>query len=403
LTSIQEWFGCRHYINAGGYADVIVDNPFGTPLLTGDTLLVAKSQWCAAVTSLSNDTQVIAQWRSGPVFAFTHEYGKGRVYYQAAFDYALTHDLAVALDAPSGLEPGGSSLLDATVTNEGMNNETDVELFLLVDGAVVDSATIPELLTDSSYTLNYLWTPTVEGSYNITVYASPVSGENITTNNVVSKIVDVRERSVVYVDPETTTALLGETFVVEIKVAKVADLYAHEFKVFWDTALLDCVGSTINRIWYPNDYVVKDEILENYDAAHGRYWCAYLAYGPGEPPFNGDTTLVSLTFEATGLGTSALDLYDVTLVNSEAEVIEDWQSKDSPHDGYVTIQESTELNADVNSDGIVDIVDLVTCALAFGSKPGDDNWDPRADVANEFGLINIVDLVMIAIHFGETQ
>jgi hypothetical protein len=51
----------------------------------------------------------------------------------------------------------------------------------------------------------------------------------------------------------------------------------------------------------------------------------------------------------------------------------------------------------------VDIADLVTCALAFGSKPGDDNWDPRADVANEFSLIDIVDLVTIAIHFGETQ
>ncbi|MHA2315955.1 MAG: CARDB domain-containing protein [Candidatus Hermodarchaeia archaeon] len=80
-----------------------------------------------------------------------------------SFDVVVPeHELTVALDAPSVLNLGGSSLLEATVTNRGLSNETDVELFLLVDGAVVGSVTIPELLTDSSYTLNYLWTPTVE-------------------------------------------------------------------------------------------------------------------------------------------------------------------------------------------------------------------------------------------------
>ena len=56
---------------------------------------------------------------------------------------------------------------------------------------------------------------------------------------------------------------------------------------------------------------------------------------------------------------------------------------------------------DSNQDGIVDIVDLVICALAFGSQPGDPNWNPYADL-NQDGLVDIVDLVMIALHFGET-
>ena len=55
---------------------------------------------------------------------------------------------------------------------------------------------------------------------------------------------------------------------------------------------------------------------------------------------------------------------------------------------------------DVNDNGIIDIVDIVTCALAFGSKPGNPNWNPIADV-NQDGIIDIVDIVMIALHFGE--
>jgi len=64
-----------------------------------------------------------------------------------------------------------------------------------------------------------------------------------------------------------------------------------------------------------------------------------------------------------------------------------------PH-GYVPI-------IDLNSDGLIDIVDIVIVALAFGSRPGDPNWNPYADL-NEDGLVDIVDLVMIALHFGET-
>jgi parallel beta-helix repeat protein len=56
---------------------------------------------------------------------------------------------------------------------------------------------------------------------------------------------------------------------------------------------------------------------------------------------------------------------------------------------------------DVNNDGLIDIVDIVFIALAFGSKPGDPNWNPYADL-NQDGIVDIVDIVMIAIHFGET-
>jgi PKD repeat protein len=101
------------------------------------------------------------------------------------------HELAVSLEAPTFLQFGGSSTLNASVYNRGLNNETDVELRLIINGNIVDSTTISELLTGSSYTLSYLWTPTVEGTYNVTAYAVPVTGETYTINNVATKLVPV--------------------------------------------------------------------------------------------------------------------------------------------------------------------------------------------------------------------
>jgi len=101
------------------------------------------------------------------------------------------HDLAVRIDAPRYLEPGENSVLNATVYNVGLDNETDVELELLINDAVVGNATIANLANGTSYTMSYSWTPTSIATYNVTAYAPPVPNENITANNARSKLVGV--------------------------------------------------------------------------------------------------------------------------------------------------------------------------------------------------------------------
>jgi len=56
---------------------------------------------------------------------------------------------------------------------------------------------------------------------------------------------------------------------------------------------------------------------------------------------------------------------------------------------------------DLNNDGVVDKLDLVTIALAYGSIPGMPIWNPYADL-NQDGIIDIFDLVTAANHYGET-
>lgn len=81
LSSYQDWFGAQGFANTNGNANLVVDKPFGTELSNGETVFSGTGS-AKAVHTLNEDAQVIAFWESGPVFAFTHEYNEGRVYYQ---------------------------------------------------------------------------------------------------------------------------------------------------------------------------------------------------------------------------------------------------------------------------------------------------------------------------------
>jgi PKD repeat protein len=55
--------------------------------------------------------------------------------------------------------------------------------------------------------------------------------------------------------------------------------------------------------------------------------------------------------------------------------------------------------ADLNEDGVVNILDLFVFARAFGSSPRDERWDPRADISGD-GVVNILDGVAIGRSFN---
>jgi hypothetical protein len=57
------------------------------------------------------------------------------------------------------------------------------------------------------------------------------------------------------------------------------------------------------------------------------------------------------------------------------------------------------LPGDINGDGVIDIMDIVIAAVSFGTRPGDLEWDPNADICPDH-IIDIFDLVTIAINFG---
>ena len=90
LGSISNWFGAGSYHNDGDTVSVIVDHPFGTALVAGDTLAQVSPCAAAAVSGLQPGASAVAQWHGdcyNNIAAFYYTYGNGKVYYS----YALHH------------------------------------------------------------------------------------------------------------------------------------------------------------------------------------------------------------------------------------------------------------------------------------------------------------------------
>lgn len=281
----------------------------------------------------------------------------------------LEHDLAVTLEAPTFLGPGDSSLLNATVLNFGLSNETDVALHLLINGTVVNSTIIPKLLTGASYMISYWWTPTVWGTYNITAYAPPAPDETFTENNVATKMakaLPIRDVAIISV---TTSA---------------TEVYQEQI-----------VNITV---------VAKNEgnITETFDVA--------TCYDTGFIGIQSVTNLtaganVTLTFSwDTAEAMPSITSYAITAIATPVP-----GEADTADNTYVDGTVKVKMVGDVNGDGIVDIVDVTIAAIAFGCAAEDDpgtpwdetaKWNPVADL-NGDDFIDIVDLVIIGVNFGE--
>lgn len=59
------------------------------------------------------------------------------------------------------------------------------------------------------------------------------------------------------------------------------------------------------------------------------------------------------------------------------------------------------VSTDLNKDGTVNILDIASVAIAYGSKLGDPNWNSIAAL-DENGEINILDIAAVAMDYGKT-
>ncbi len=134
-----------------------------------------------------------------------------------------------------------------------------------------------------------------------------------------------------HVHPPTKTVAVGQTFIIDIRISDVIDLYGWEFKLGWNPNLLDVVDVTegaflkqggetffTNKINNTEGYILVD--------------CTLLGDVSG---VNGSGTLACVKFHAEEQGSCVLDLYDTKLVSSVEQPI--------PHtanDGSVTVSKS---------------------------------------------------------------
>jgi len=131
--------------------------------------------------------------------------------------------------------------------------------------------------------------------------------------------------ALVYVDPEVSVGAVGQNFTININISNVTDLYGWEFKLGWNTTILDVVevyeGPFLKNVG-DTFFTYKVNSTAGYIIAD----CTFLGMVQGA---SGDGTLATVKFYVKSKGDSVLDLFDTILIDSNEQTI--------PHsaiDGY---------------------------------------------------------------------
>lgn len=129
-----------------------------------------------------------------PPAGFDQYYGWGRINVQKAVEQAPTSDdlYLLNLQSPSHLKPGDTATVNTTLLDMGTNDENGMSVQLLVNDTVVDTQNVAFLASGESVPVGCLWTPAVQGTYNVTCYALPLVGETVLDNNNLTAQVIVR-------------------------------------------------------------------------------------------------------------------------------------------------------------------------------------------------------------------
>lgn len=121
----------------------------------------------------------------------------------------------------------------------------------------------------------------------------------------------------VYVNPEEIIGAVGLDFTINVDVSNVTDLYGWEFKLGWNITVLDFVevheGTFLKNV-ADTFFAYKVNSTAGYIIAD----CTILGMEQGA---SGNGTLATIKFYVKYEGESALDLFDVILIDSNEQII----------------------------------------------------------------------------------
>jgi len=195
-----------------------------------------------------------------------------------------------------------------------------------------------------------------------------------------------------------TAEVAGRVFNITVSIE---GLIAAEFKLFFEPSILsltDVTEGDFFKAFGPTFFV--DETNANY----GVVGILLLPTDEGGyPPDDvvgfphGDGSLATITFEVINLPEVLtefpLELDDVIILDADLNEL-------PPRSIEGAVLLAPTKREDLNQDGVINVLDMATFALAFGSYPGHPRWNARADI-DQNGKVNILDGVIVTVAFGE--
>ena len=249
--------------------------------------------------------------------------------------YSITGYANVLNDTTFDTNPSDNQLTNDTVQAKELIGDINGDGIVDIYDALLLSSSFGKLENQTGYNPDANFSPSpddVAGLQIIDIYDAIALGSHFNWNingplsgRMSSKggtLAATAGASSVLVDPSQINVFKGEVFSVNVEVTSATDLYGWEFKLYWNSTVLNCTNAVVQTPteWQNNTQTFGTGLEANYNATCSRYWQGQSAMYPASS-FNGSMTLVTLTFQALQAGTTSLTLADVKLGNSTAQRI----------------------------------------------------------------------------------
>jgi len=353
---------------------------WSSPAIAEEKVFIGSKDWKVYALSIAeNGSEVWSYKTNGPVEsspAILNDtlYVGSQDGYLYAF-HSEVHDVAVLSVIPKSTTVFQNETvnIDVTLMNEGTFNETDINVTVYYDSNFLNSSFI-NIPRQKPGTISFSWNTSDITPANYTISANATltltSDEDPLDNNFTDGIVWVKAREVhdVAVTNVTTskTGCKPPPTVCQNYTAKINVLVENQGD-FSETFNVTAYASTLLNTYTIGTQTVTLSTKQN--------------------------TTLTFTWDTHGYAKG-----DYTIWARADQVSGEANTTDNTYtDGVITVT----MQGDINADKIVNTVDIVRVALAFGAVPANPNWDPNANI-NGDEVINIVDIAIVALHFGET-
>lgn len=116
----------------------------------------------------------------------------GSSYYWDFTVYRPEHEVSISITAPQTIQLSASATINATISNQGRNNETNIVTSLFVNDTLTDTRLLSFIRNASFAELTFQWIPPQKiGLYNVTVYVASLHNESSIQNNEATAFVSV--------------------------------------------------------------------------------------------------------------------------------------------------------------------------------------------------------------------
>jgi hypothetical protein len=194
-----------------------------------------------------------------------------------------------------------------------------------------------------------------------------------------------------FTSSEYTAKKVPTEFDANINVTNIVNLQSFYFEVKFDPTLLSAQTVTVPS-FSGNPERIIGQLIDT----------VFVNVTGISPVANGSMTLATIRFRVMKgfIWNTTTPIINST-INFTLHVFNTTGGASIDHEAINGNYTYRPVQGDVNTDGKVDLVDLGTEALVFGTRSSDPAWKPELDL-NGDGTINILDIILVARNYGGT-